>query len=311
MRLRRIFTTVCLAITLLLLGAVPAQAAGCVLLGDLLTCPPGTVLDGPGQNPSRPAVPPGAYPAGASRLLQLANQDRAAAGIGPLTSRQDLVSLALDHTLGLVNADSLFHNLDLLGRPLRGLLGASVVGENVGWSTDIDDLHERLMTSPLHRANILDPRFSVVGMAVMSTDDGKFYATQDFAQPDGSAPAPPAPVGPAPAAAAPATDKPSPAPVTPVSQPAPSSTVPSTTVKPAEEPAKVVSPPSTLADLSSVGRNDQARAGDVEGLLSMAPVANERPAERGGAVFLAVALVAAVALADGAWVVRDRRQARS
>ncbi|MDQ1375825.1 MAG: hypothetical protein QOJ09_3163, partial [Actinomycetota bacterium] len=47
-----------------------------------------------------------------------------------------------------------------------------------------------LMDSPGHKANILEPKFSIVGMAAVRGSDGLIFITQDFVQTNGSAPRP-------------------------------------------------------------------------------------------------------------------------
>lgn len=322
---RRSLTTIGLALTLLLLVAVPARAEGCGLVGQLLTCDPVeeppeilvtpdgwlTLSGADGSVPSPGSGGPAVVDsAGALRLLELANQERTAAGLGVLTSRADLVDLALAHTFAMVESDSIFHNLDLLGRPLR-VLGTDVVGENVGWSTDVDDLHRRLMASPGHRANLLEPRFTVVGMAVVATGNGRYYATQDFAQAQGSLPEARA----AAPVASPSSERTSPTPSPPVAEPTglPSASPASTPTTPATES---VSSPTSRPEPTPAMTDGRAQVpagrahGEVESFLATPLVADEVPTAPVALVVLAVALAGIVALADGAVVVRDRRLAR-
>lgn len=316
MRVRRLLTIASLASSLLLLVAIPAWAAGCGPVADLLTCDPqadppeiGVTPEGyytlPGAPGSAPATGTGGPPVvdteGARRLLQLANQERAAAGLTALTSRADLVDLALEHTFAMVERDSIFHNLDLLERPLRSVLGADVVGENVGWSTDVDDLHRLLMASPLHRASLLEPRFSVVGMAVVLTGEGRYYATQDFAQPNGVAPAPPG----APASAAPVR-------VTPVVDTAPSvASTPRPRSTPATDPAPA---PPTESTATTEMSDDPVPAptglamGEVESIFPTRPVAADAPGERAELLALATILATVVAVGNATCLYRDRQR---
>jgi hypothetical protein len=53
--------------------------------------------------------------------------------------------------------------------------------ENVDFSTDVPSAHKGLMDSPAHRANILNPNYNVVGVAVMRSGD-HVYVTEDIAQ---------------------------------------------------------------------------------------------------------------------------------
>lgn len=185
--------------------ALPAQAQLCEVLNELGACTPsappdleytgdGRIIlpgvpstDG-GSLPPPPSVPT-ERPEIARQLLSQANQERARVGAPALTSRDDLVGLATSQTRKMLGTGGgLLHNLDLVTRPLLDRLGAVVAGENVGWSTHVEDIHPRFMASPGHRAALLDPRFTVAGFAVIQDTDGLYYVTQDFIQPRGAAP---------------------------------------------------------------------------------------------------------------------------
>ncbi len=319
---RRLLTATSLALALLVLVAIPVRAQACSLADQVLTCPSpsdplpagpeaasGGLLTVPGDLTDA-LVDGGGGPVvdteGARRLLELANQERGAVGAQPLTSRADLVDLALEHTLSMAEQGTVFHNLDLTGRPLQDELDARIVGENVGWSTDVEDLHRRFMASPGHRASLLEPRFSVVGMAVVRTPNGRYYATQDFAQPrSGPAPAlPPAP----PPAPAPALPRPAPVlrpPATPAVAPV---AAPEAPEMPA--PAPVVAPltsPTPVHEAAGVG--SELVLGEVSDLSAPGP-GPDATASRTATAVLAATLAAVVAVGDGAWLYRDRRPAR-
>ena len=230
----------------------PTTAAPSVSLPPV-TLPPVTVP--PVLNPTSPVSVPDA----AQHLLDLINGERQRAGLGALTSRDDVVAIALEHSLEMAQKGDIFHSTSYFGSAVRNLLNAAVRGENVAYNGDIDTAHARLMASAGHRANILDARFSVVGIAVVKAPDGRFFITQDFLQPAGApravaAPkAPPAPRAAAPAASRKAaTPKPAPTPTVP----APTTTVapPPTTVAPPAPAPTVPSPPVvTLEPASTAG----------------------------------------------------------
>jgi len=54
------------------------------------------------------------------------------------------------------------------------------VGENIALSSDIEGLHEGLMLSGAHRANILDPSWSRVGLGITKRSDGSLIGVQVF-----------------------------------------------------------------------------------------------------------------------------------
>ena len=228
----------------------PTTAAALISLPPV-TLPPVTLP--PVLNPTSPVSAPDA----AQHLLDLVNGERQRAGLGALASRDDVVTIALEHSLEMAQKGDIFHSTSYFGPAVRNLLNASARGENVAYNGDIDAAHARLMASAGHRANILDSRFSVVGIGVVKAPDGRFFITQDFLQPAGAPRAATAPkAAPAPRPAAPAasrsaaTPKPVPAPTTTVptppttvAPPAPAPTVPVT----AAPPAVTLEPATTIA----------------------------------------------------------------
>lgn len=126
--------------------------------------------------------PAGEVPGGAQQLLALVNQARAAAGVGALRARMDVTQIAAGHSQAMAAAGSIWHNDDYFTPATKARLGAVFVGENVAMNPTLDGAHQRLMASPGHRANILDGRFSVVGISVVSDGKGELFVTQDFAE---------------------------------------------------------------------------------------------------------------------------------
>lgn len=125
--------------------------------------------------------------AGAARLVELANAERRAAGVGELVVRADVASIALDHSRAMAADGNLRHNDAYFAPAMRQQLKAKMLGENVAMNPSVDDAHRRLMNSAGHRANLLDGRFSVVGMAVVRDANGQLWITQDFVQPAAAA----------------------------------------------------------------------------------------------------------------------------
>jgi hypothetical protein len=147
-------------------------------------------------------------PLGAAQLVMLANEDRAAAGVPPLQVRSDVTSLAFEHSRRMAEAGDISHNDAYFSAATKARLDARSLGENVAMNRSMDDAHRRLMASPGHRANLLNPKFTVVGVAVVRAVDGIGYVTQAFLEPR-VATASPGPVAPVPA---PAPGEPAPTP---------------------------------------------------------------------------------------------------
>lgn len=202
----KFFVSAAMFLGICVVAAPPAGAADCGLLALLSPCtvplptPPAPVplpvplpaveplpvlLPVPAPAPvSAPLAPPAqrsAVPDGAERILQLVNQERAAAGLRVLAASPRLASIAAGHSMAMAERRSIFHNDAYMAAANRRALGATALGENVAVNGTIDDAHRRLMASPGHRANILRPGFDAVGMAVVRDETGMLYVTQNFA----------------------------------------------------------------------------------------------------------------------------------
>src|SRR5262249_52419968 len=109
------------------------------------------------------------------------------------------------------------------------------LGENIAYGFGTaQGVMTAWMNSPGHRANILDPNYTEIGIAVAYAADGMPYLTQFFGSPMPGNPTGPSPVTP------PSTTPPPPP--TPTPPPAPPTPPPATSVPP---PANIVAPPSS------------------------------------------------------------------
>lgn len=120
-----------------------------------------------------------------ARFVQLVNQARAHAGLSALTVASDLVTVARRHSARMADSDSLHHNPNLADE----VTGWQSLGENVGRGPTVDSIHQALMDSPGHRANILSSRFTQIGVGVEVREGGRIWVTQVFRLPY-EAPAP-------------------------------------------------------------------------------------------------------------------------
>jgi len=74
----------------------------------------------------------------------------------------------------------LAHNPDLSGDLARaGITGWTSIGENVGYGSSVDQVHQSFMGSSGHRANILKASYSHVGIGVVASG-GTAWVTLDF-----------------------------------------------------------------------------------------------------------------------------------
>jgi uncharacterized protein YkwD len=79
------------------------------------------------------------------------------------------------------------HDSPTSGSPADRLAAAglqfALSGENIALAPTADQAHEGLMNSPAHRANMLNPGFTRVGIAALRSADHGLMVTQEFAGP--------------------------------------------------------------------------------------------------------------------------------
>ena len=140
-------------------------------------------------------------------MLALINDERAAAGLDPLRLITTLNAAAENHSLWMLETDTFSHagadgstpsdRMEDAGYPFEG---ASLALENIGWQSargaegfedDVAQVHAGLMSSPGHRANILNPNAEDIGIGIeigtFSGSGGDFEAvmvTQVFGTTD-------------------------------------------------------------------------------------------------------------------------------
>ena len=132
----------------------------------------------------------------ASLMTRLVNADRAAHGLTTLRFDQGLRTFAQWRSQDMAAADYFSHDVgNLPGRQIFDLLRAGgvtyrVAGENLArvygdpGSPDAGDTAAQaevaLMASPTHRANILRPDYTHLGVGVAVAGDGRVLYTQLF-----------------------------------------------------------------------------------------------------------------------------------
>jgi len=127
----------------------------------------------------------GAVQAEAWRIVQLANQVRAAAGAGPLRWDAALAAAARQHCLRMASEGPISHRYageqEMAERAARAGAHFSLIEENVALGPDPATIHEQWMHSPGHRSNLLNPAVDRVGVAVVAGRRG-LYAVADYGQ---------------------------------------------------------------------------------------------------------------------------------
>jgi hypothetical protein len=195
-------------------------------------------------------------------FVDKSNAERAQRGLGTMAVNQDLVAMARRHSQQMADAGTIYHNQNLAAEGPRGW---RLLGENVGVGPDCDSLHVAFMESPHHRDNILEPRFSYVGMGVVRSGDTTIYITEQFMQ-KGAAPKPPSP-SPVPA------PPPSPKPASPKPAPARPGPSPQPSLSPAPSPSPQLSPSPSPAASRPAGPVAPGPSPAVLGTLTLAVLA--------------------------------------
>jgi uncharacterized protein YkwD len=113
-----------------------------------------------------------------TRIVQLVNVHRAAAGLPRLAVSPCADRYAEDWSATMARTSAFQHRPSL--GPLLTSCRASAVGENIAYGgITADEMMAMWMASPGHRANILSPVFTHLGVAAAPTA-GRTYGTQNF-----------------------------------------------------------------------------------------------------------------------------------
>lgn len=114
----------------------------------------------------------------AQEALALSNKERAAAGLSALAWSDGLAMAAGVRAQEIVGT---FSHTRPDGSEWWTVNSNLMYGENLakGYSS-ADAAVKAWMASPTHKANIMEPGFKTLGIAVYKADDGKWYWAQEF-----------------------------------------------------------------------------------------------------------------------------------
>jgi len=117
------------------------------------------------------------------KLLDLTNRARTDQGLQPLHWDPSLAAAAQAHAQLMFNQHSLSHQLpgepDLQTRTAQAGAHFREIAENVAMGNGAEGVQHEWMKSAPHRANILDPRLTNIGIGVVE-HAGYWYAVVDF-----------------------------------------------------------------------------------------------------------------------------------
>jgi uncharacterized protein YkwD len=133
-------------------------------------------------------------------FLKLVNEDRAKAGANPLTTDSELITAARAHSAWMDGADTLSHTGRSGSSPSDRIEDAGYASvrsaENIAYIAgsradvldmpDVVQLHTNLMNSSGHRANLMNPALTEIGIGLRQGDMkgmSAVFVTQNFGTP--------------------------------------------------------------------------------------------------------------------------------
>lgn len=171
------------------LAPIPASSAPAPT-GVNLAPPSPAPAPTPTPAPTAVATTAPVTPATVQRIVDLTNAERARAGLAPLALDAELTRAAEIQSGNMARLDVMSHTLPGTAQPGLADRAAAVgyryasMGENIAYNYGgADEVVAGWMGSPGHRANILNPNFTQIGVAVATNAAGQPYYTQVFGAP--------------------------------------------------------------------------------------------------------------------------------
>lgn len=159
---------------------LPDNRVGCLSAGSTKPATPAATQSIPNipgsttNNPSNDEV----------SMVNLVNSARTSAGLKPLATNAELTKLARLKSKDLVDHNTFTHISPTYGSPFDMMkkYGISYLyaAENLAKSPSVQAAETALMNSAGHKANILNPSFTEIGIGIISANDGTNVYTQMF-----------------------------------------------------------------------------------------------------------------------------------
>lgn len=145
------------------------------------------VVTSPGQTEStstKPSTTSSGYSADEKRAFDLLNMDRAKNGLKPLKFNTQLTALGEKYAQDMINRKFFAHTdpdgKSPFDRMKQAGINYSYAGENLAINSNVTTAEQAFMNSPGHRANILSPNYTDVGLGVRYDAKGSAYVVQEF-----------------------------------------------------------------------------------------------------------------------------------
>lgn len=140
----------------------------------------------PEPTPSPAPAPSDGLTAREQQMLDLINKDRIAYGLQPLQADLRLTALARLKSQDIVNNNYFDHVSPTYGTAFDMFRANNISflrgGENLSKAGNVLVSHMRLMNSTNHRANLLTPQFTHVGIGIVDNQPSGIVVTEMFIQ---------------------------------------------------------------------------------------------------------------------------------
>lgn len=118
------------------------------------------------------------------KMINLVNQERQRVGCKPLKVDKNLVALARLKSQDMIDKNYFGHQSPTYGSPFDMMKSAGVTyrraGENIAGASSVERAHQALMDSDGHRANILKPEYTHIGIGIIKGGPYGMMFTQMF-----------------------------------------------------------------------------------------------------------------------------------
>ena len=148
------------------------------------SAPPPTTTQAPAPTtteappPTTTQAPAPADPGAGSQFVSQINALRASVGVGALSRNGELDALARSWTEYMAGSGDFRHS-SIISDLVAG--GWSIAGENIGYGPSVDSVYAALQASPSHYDNMVEARFTSVGIGVVVDGAGVLWTTHLFA----------------------------------------------------------------------------------------------------------------------------------
>ena len=136
------------------------------------------------QTPANDALLTAPLTAQEQQMIDLVNQERTKAGVKPLTADMRLVKAARMKSLDMIKNNYFGHQSPVYGSPFDLLKAQGITyktaGENIAGNASVANAHTSLMNSSGHRANILNPDYTKIGIGIISGGPYGLMISQEF-----------------------------------------------------------------------------------------------------------------------------------